>query len=1089
KITAGVWIAITPDLELVRHNLLEQRHIVLDRNSMFPAAQRAQTYGFDPVPRAELLALRRQAAVQAAILGDDDQDMEIENNAWVIAETDHLRFAQVLSDPEVQQATLGQSKGVALVNSMEVSVARIQTNQLEAWKASRKSGTGDLRVLGDHRGASGRRHLALSEAVSLMRETTFDGWIMLGPRVAKEWLTSVRNGPGDLTSHHGQWVRLSGISEFSAVAHIHYVLCEAVRLTIQTDQLDVTHLVSCELIMRRICQDETAVSRNPRHPDYGGLDIVLHAPTTEQGQASTNNFTGWVTSRLKDLAAIFKQTRLWNEEQRALQEWVLGSIVERVDAVWPPPPGLAAEGAARELLATKDRYSQEPKHLAPFDLTKLKVLYELGLIAFRRRPRARAAVFFVKKKKPGENRMIVDARQANACHRAPPTARLGSAGALADLDFSAGGGSFDGAGGVVGWGPHGGEADVEDCFYSFAIDGLSEWFGFDDPLPVTTIRGTSGIAVGAFWDPDLNKMVHADDGVVLYPSMRALCMGWSWALFFAQEAVSSMTCRALQPRSSAEPATVKERRPAPDLSESSVLGGVYVDNITVAGRTATLAREHGRLRNKASRIWRFDLATRAPLARGKMRGEHMEVWLGHAISLLMLARPGYAALPSACRFAESARGRRAALPREVKQELRIVVGLVWLTEIDLAAPYAPRVHASDSSDLGHGLMYKRARAEELRADFRWKEKVSFGQHLRGPRVGLVSPSDVADMGGYGATDLRCEPQDAGASGGEAGLRWPASSPYSGAGPATALGQWMQAKVEDGAVSWWALWRRRFRSRGSTLRVLRWFPSKRRRWPGEHINVKGVLGLFSGEGGLSEAFEELNLRTFPCMDIKDGPTMTLDPARLRALEAVLRPQTTVTCKLGCAMLCDGQLHAPAAASDQLGDGFRHGHLRPCIIFAQDSNLEAARKQAARALRAAVRDFFDWATRAEDLKWAPESKIDQLMCKYFDDLMSDARHPAEGRYALSGFLAFFPRADVAKSDRLSGHVDAAVALAIQLDAYLRPSEICELRWCSVVRPSALSSRLVRARWVVVIGNSDLGETAKTGESDDTVVLNLP
>eukprot|EP00959_Pyramimonas_sp_CCMP1952_P244816 5117342-Pyramimonas_sp.AAC.1 len=126
---------------------------------MFPAARRAQTYGFDPVPRVELLALKRQAAVQAAIPGDDDQDMEIESHAWVIAETDHLRFAQVLSDPEVQQATLGQSKGVALVNGMDVFVERIQTNQLEVWKASRQSGTGDLRVLGDHRDASGRRHL------------------------------------------------------------------------------------------------------------------------------------------------------------------------------------------------------------------------------------------------------------------------------------------------------------------------------------------------------------------------------------------------------------------------------------------------------------------------------------------------------------------------------------------------------------------------------------------------------------------------------------------------------------------------------------------------------------------------------------------------------------------------------------------------------------------------------------------------------------------------------------------------------------------------------------------------------------------
>ncbi|CAK0907658.1 unnamed protein product [Prorocentrum cordatum] len=718
KITAVVWIVITPDLELVRHNLLEQRHVVLARNSMFPAAQRAQTYGFDPVPRAELLALRRQAAVQAAILGDDDQDMEIENNAWVIVETDPLRFAQVLSDTEVQQATLGQSKGVALVNGMEVFVERIQTNQLEAWKASRKSGTEDLRVLGYHRDASGRRHLALSEAVSLMRETTFDDWIMPGPRVVKEWLTSIRNGPGDLTSYHGQWVRLSGISEFSAVAHIHYVLCEAVRPAIQTDQLDVTNLLSFVLTMRRICRGETAVSCNPRHPDYGGLDIVLHAPTTEQGQASTNNFTEWVTSRFKDQAAIFRQTRLWNEEQRALQA--------SRGPQDPDAKGLTAEGTARELLATKDLYSQEPKHLAPFDLTKLKVAKDVacGL--------EQPSFLLLKKKNPGEIRMIVDARQANACHRAPPTARLGSAGALADLDFSVGGGPFDGVGGVVGWGPRGSEADVEDCFFcNFAIDGLSEWFGFDDPLPVAAIRGTCGIAVGAFWDPDMNKMVHADDDVVLYPCMRAMRMGWSWAVLFAQEAVSSMTCRALQPSSSAEPAMVKGRQTVPDLNESNVLGSVYVDNIPVVGRTATLAREarlpicwscpgvvthlgtagieldlkHGRLRNKASRIWRFDLATRALLARGKMRGEHMGVWLGHAISLLMLARPGYAALSPACLFAESARGKRTALPREVKQEMRIVVGLVWRTEVDLAAPCVPRVYASDSADLGHGLMY------------------------------------------------------------------------------------------------------------------------------------------------------------------------------------------------------------------------------------------------------------------------------------------------------------------------------------------------------------------------------------------------
>ncbi|CAK0875914.1 unnamed protein product [Prorocentrum cordatum] len=1303
KIAPGIWIAATPDLELVRHNLLEQRHKVLDRNAMFPANIRAQVYGFDPVPRADILALKRQAAVQAALLGDGDADMEIEHFAWVISEAGHLRFAQTLTDQEVEQATLGQTKGVALVNGLEVFVEKIEADRakIEKWKAEREAGAGDLRVLGDHRDASGRRHLTLTEGVSMMRETSFEDWNMPGPRIAKEWLVSVRDGPGDLTTYHSQWMRRSGVGEGTAVAHIHFVMCEIVRLAIQVDQLDVSNLMSFELAMRRICQDETAVSRNPRHPDYGGLDIVLHAPVSEQGQASTDRFTEWVTARLKERASIYKQTRLWNEEQRALQ-----AARTSVD---PSKGGLTAEGAARELLASKDLYSQEPKHLAPFDLTKLKVakgrarprsvanflpplagemirnpaqyiekdegemeftrqttdpikpywdpvlrssrlerwrlfrvLYELGLITFRPRLRARAALFFVKKKKPGEIRMIVDARQANACHRAPPTTRLGSAGALADLDFSDGNGSFGGVGSVVGWDPHGNEADVEDCFYNFSIDGLAEWFGFDDPLPAATIRDTYGINIGSYWDPDLHRMVAATDDVVLYPCMRAMCMGWSWALFFAQEAVSAMTSRALRPCSTLEPAMVREHLPAPDLNESGVMGSVYVDNITVLGKTAAVAREasaalrdeaercglpitwsypdvvthletvgieldlkQGRLRNKASRVWRFDLATRALLARGKMRGEHMEVWLGHAVSLLMLARPGYAALSAVYRFAEEAWGMRTVLPSEVRQEMRIVVGLVWLAEVDLAAPYVPHVYASDSADHGYGLMYKRASLGDLRSAFRWKEKWSFKQHLRGPRVGLVPPTDVADMGGYGdvidrSLDYEIEP------------RCQSSSPCSGTAPATAFGQWLQRRAEEG---------------------------------------QGFLELFSGEGGLSEAFKELGLKTFPGMDIKDGahydlldPVVQLvilqgirkglfwtsrlwdfDPVReltnlpdviqiflvhcsygaphlkrtkilanffaLSSLSSEcsrdhthveLRGFETVTLPSGARVrrnrtagagayprrLCKAwaqaaALTAPAGARGDLdaADGgdleaqlrdasqrpasrarerlrparqrlqaepdlglsaaadpdaleSRYDHLRPFIVFGQDSNLEAARKQAARAKRG-----------DEDLREAPESKIDQLMCKYFDKLMSDARHPAEGRYALWGYLTFFPRSDIAKSARLmmareamkgwtrrfpgssrhpwplsvfflfmtvfmkDKHIGAAVALAIQLDAYLRPSEICDLRWCSVVRPSSSSSRLARGRWAVVIGNSDLGETTKTGECDDTAVLNSP
>ena len=56
--------------------------------------------------------------------------------------------------------------------------------------------------------------------------------------------------------------------------------------------------------------------RNPRHPDYSGLDIVISAPVNAVGRASTTKFNSWVTDRLKERAAIWKQERVYREEQK-----------------------------------------------------------------------------------------------------------------------------------------------------------------------------------------------------------------------------------------------------------------------------------------------------------------------------------------------------------------------------------------------------------------------------------------------------------------------------------------------------------------------------------------------------------------------------------------------------------------------------------------------------------------------------------------------------------------------------------------------------------------------------------------------------
>jgi hypothetical protein len=68
-------------------------------------------------------------------------------------------------------------------------------------------------------------------------------------------------------------------------------------------------------------------------------------------------------------------------------------------------------------------------------------------------------------------------------------------------------------------------------------------------------------------------------------------------------------------------------------------------------------------------------------------------------------------------------------------------------------------------------------------------------------------------------------------------------------------------------------------------------------------------------------------------------------------------------------------------------------------------------------------------------------------------------------------------------------AAMALAIQMDCYLRPHEVIELDWGSVSRPRSGARAPYNRTWAIIIGDTELGKVTKAKQSDDTVVLGLP
>ena len=122
-----------------------------------------------------------------------------------------------------------------------------------------------------------------------------------------------------LNSHNVQWVRSSGVSEHSAPARSHRTYCKILRHLLFIDQLDGGQILGAEFLAREIIKVETAVGRNPKCPDWEGLDFISGNRLTETGAVEARGSNQRLSAAQKDHALILKQGRLLREE-RAVAE-------------------------------------------------------------------------------------------------------------------------------------------------------------------------------------------------------------------------------------------------------------------------------------------------------------------------------------------------------------------------------------------------------------------------------------------------------------------------------------------------------------------------------------------------------------------------------------------------------------------------------------------------------------------------------------------------------------------------------------------------------------------------------------------------
>lgn len=403
-------------------------------------------------------------------------------------------------------------------------------------------------------------------------------------------------------------------------------------------------------------------------------------------------------------------------------------------------------------------------------------LYNVGVVGFRRRIKAAVGLFFVKKKTPDAIRMVVDCRISNHYHHRPPITRLGSAGAFAELDLSDEALNAHFGASMAGDIGYGCEMDVSDCFYQFTLDALASWFGINMGRPCSYWRKL-GIDLQSVFDDDLGYNTSVTDDTLLFPVIQAVPMGWSWALFLANEAVAWIS-RMTQPE---KPLEFREKTPTPQLWECDSIVSTYVDNVSVIGGTRDAVEKRVKLldeafqshnipvvwtysepqrvfetiglivdfqqrvvRNKPKRIWKVHLAGLELCRRSKVRVETVEVWLGHATSLFRLSPHLLSIFFDIYRFVRINSGKRVNLWPSVRKEIMLAVDLVWLARAELGGSHIHQVDMGDSATNGYALMTRWCSINQLQSISRHKEKWRFQsmpEYLQAAISGLNDGSD------------------------------------------------------------------------------------------------------------------------------------------------------------------------------------------------------------------------------------------------------------------------------------------------------------------------------------------------------------
>ncbi|CAK0862369.1 unnamed protein product, partial [Prorocentrum cordatum] len=364
----------------------------------------------------------------------------------------------------------------------------------------------------------------------------------------------------------------------------------------------------------------------------------------------------------------------------------------------------------------------------------LRALAGRGLVGARARRKSCISAFFVRRKN-GDQRMALDARQANQLQRLPPKTALASGEALAainsvdaadlnpdDLDIVTTGGDL-----VAG------SVDLQDGFYQFRHSAWGSWMCFDIEMDAGELGVTQlyDEKLGRYVDISPDTRVLIDTMGTVFGDKDSWCLdkgkpppllsgGVAHAPYVDNANLISLGAGELDRRLGAVADELDRRglrwHELQHATPSQSILGLEFD-----GR-------RGRLRRASRRAWRLRLGLhevprRPRLARWQVRG-----LLGHIVHYFSIMRPALSALGESYAYLESGPMEGVSrLPSSVLTELRCAAGLAFFGQVDLRRPPAPVSYTADSSMLGCAVCEAELLGHEVLDASRWRERQRFSE--------------------------------------------------------------------------------------------------------------------------------------------------------------------------------------------------------------------------------------------------------------------------------------------------------------------------------------------------------------------------